>query len=166
MALLIQAAGCSARSGDDPQVWESPAPPAPDTSGWNAGDPVRRPAFRRLEISHFAVENGWHIAPPVNYRLLAEVEGADEVYFQAFEPGEAPDLDRDGYLHSREYSPVEHPGGDPNLWALTGTSNGGRTAGFYAVAVNEHGRTVSPVLFVAWNTEGGGYDDWDVKDPY
>jgi len=136
-------------------------------SEWNTGDPDKRPVFRRLEISHFDVKNGWYIAPQVNYRLLAEVEGADEVYFQAFDPEGTPNLDHDGYLHAREDSPVTHPEANPDLWALTGISDGGDTAGFYAVAVNEYGRTVSPVLFVAWNTRSSGYSDAeDVKDPY
>jgi hypothetical protein len=145
-----------------------PAPSAPDMSEWNTGDADKRSVFRRLEISHFDVKNGWHIAPWVNYKLLAEVEGADEVYFQAFDPSEAeaPDLDRDGYLHSREHSPVEHPGGNPDLWALGGISNGGQTADFYAVAVNQYGRTVSPVLFVAWNTADSGYSEEDLEEPY
>ena len=166
VSVVILAAGCSSRSASESLAWETPVPAAHDMFEWNTGDPDRRPVLRRLEISQFDVKNGWHIAPAANYKLLAEVEGADEVYFQAFDPGETPDPDKDGYLHSREHSPVEHPEGDPNRWALNGISNGGQTAAFYAVAVNEHGRTVSPVLFVAWNTEGSGYEEGDAKHPY
>lgn len=148
------------------RVWETPAPSPPDTTLLNSGDVNKRPVFHRIEISHFGVKNGWHIAPWQNYKLMVEVEGADEVYFQAFDPGEAPNPDRDGYLHSREYSPLEHPGDDPHLWAIGGVSNGGQTAGFYAVAENEHGQTISAVLFVAWNSEYSGYSEQDLKEPF
>lgn len=164
--LILVAVGCSLRKESDPYAWENPAPPAPDMSEWNTGDPDKRPVFRRLEISHFDFHNGWYIVPQINYKLVAEVEGADEVYFQAFDPGETPNPDDDGYLHSREYSPVVHSEENPNVWALTGISSGGDTAGFYAVAVNEYGRAVSPILFIAWNPENSGYTADDLKTPF
>lgn len=167
------AAGCSFRSNSEFPAWETPAPsptdPAPsppDTALLNSGDAAKRPVFRRIEISHFDVQNGWHIVPSLNYKLMVEVEGAEEVYFQAFDPGAAPNPDKDGYLHSPKPSSVKHPGGDPDLWAIGGMSNGGQVDGFYAVAENQYGRTISPVLFVYWSRKDSGYSEQDLKEPY
>lgn len=94
--------------------------------------------------------------------MRVEARGADRVYFLGFTPGGTPDPERDGRVSA---APVTHPDDAPDLWAQSAMSNGGPIDAIYAVAENQHGRAVSPVLFVAWNREGSGYSEQDLKHP-
>lgn len=162
MALAIMLAGCTV--GHLPSAVAPPlaasvvrkpdtasrAPPQPDTKRQNAGGPAWRPIVRWIGITHAAVANGWYVVPHESFQVMLEAEEADRVVFYGYDPAGAPDRLHDGYIHPTDIRPATHPPGEPNRWAVNAGSFAGTRMGIYAVAENQYGKTVSPVLFVAW----------------
>lgn len=81
--------------------------------------------------------------------------------FLATRPGVLPRPDQNGGLAEGELDPADTTG---RRWVGQAAFPGGQAAAVYAVAYNQHGRTVSPVLAVAWY-EGSEYGPDELKHP-
>jgi hypothetical protein len=126
-----------------------PAPPQPDVTGWATGDPARRPVIREVRLAEPALGltiDGWFRTPPVRLTFVAETERATNLILLGYDPFEEP-MNPDGNTGFRSYPNREAiPGGE--RWTTVPIGLNAHGLAVYAVAENEFGRTVSPVLYL------------------
>lgn len=128
--------------------WAEPAPSAPDMASFNRGEAGLRPTIHSIAITHYDSKNGWLVAPSKRFDVVAEVEGAEKVTAHVWGvlEGDRLNPDPNGRLPG---SPVRTEG-NPSRWRFASGLTAGRNAGIYVVAENANGRSVSPVMLVAW----------------
>lgn len=134
-------------------AWATPAPAPPESARFDEGDATKRPVIHEILISETGLQNGWHVVPGELFQVILLAEKADEVTFRGFLPGDEQfDPDNNGIL---ERGVPENTEEGRIRWSASRGNLGGPTMAIYAVAENQYGRTVSPVLFVAWDYKKG-----------
>jgi len=146
--LLLLLVGCTG-GGRSPRGWEQPAPSPPDFFRFNKGDPSARPIVHDIRISETGNQNGWHIVPGESFQVCLWAEGAEEVTFYGYFPdSEELDPDFNGIV---EHGVLKTTENGVEKWCAARGPLSGPTMAIYGVAQNAGGRTLSRVLFVAWD---------------
>lgn len=159
--LVLALAGCSSGvpTTRDPMSGVPSAPSPPNASRFNTGSPDERPTVQQFLITNAGEQNGWRIVPAEGFSLVLEAGESDKVTFYAYVPGEEElDPERNGVLAEGSRA------SDQNSlrWVARRETPGGKQLAVYAVAENQHGRTVGPVVFVVLAT---GLDQAKIKAP-